>query len=115
MEKIEVVAGLSALAQDTRLDIFRLLVQSGKEGRPVGHIGQMLGLPSATLSFHLNQLKHAGLVTFRREGRSLIYSVNFAAMNGLMAFLTANCCGGNVGECGIEAAACDPSGRGRIS
>lgn len=109
---MEVVAGLSALAQDTRLDIFRLLVQAGKDGRAVGHIGEKLGLPSATLSFHLNQLKHAGLVTFRREGRSLIYSVNFAAMNGLMTFLTENCCGGS--DCEIAPVACDPPGRIRI-
>ena len=114
MEKIAVIAGLAALAQDTRLDIFRLLVQAGKDGRPVGPIAEKLGLPSATLSFHLNQLKHAGLVTFRREGRSLIYSVNFAAMNGLMTFLTENCCGGNVSGCEIMPVACDASSRTKI-
>lgn len=114
MERTNVIAGLAALAQDTRLDIFRLLVQAGNEGRPVGHIGEKLGLPSATLSFHLNQLKHAGLVTFRREGRSLIYMADFAAMSGLMAYLTENCCGGQAADCGVTAAACVPSRKDRI-
>lgn len=114
MEKIHVIAGLSALAQDTRLDIFRLLVQAGGEGRPVGRIGEQLGLPSATLSFHLSQLKHAGLVTFRREGRSLIYTANFEAMNGLMAYLTENCCGGDASDCAVSAAACDPFSNTRL-
>lgn len=106
MEKLQVIAGLSALAQDSRLDIFRMLVQAGTGGRPVGHIGQALGLPSATLSFHLAQLKNAGMIACRREGRSLIYSANFDAMSGLMAYLTENCCGGNYSDCGIELAAC---------
>ncbi len=101
MEKIDAIASLAALAQDTRLDIFRLLVQAGSEGRAVGHIGETLGLPSATLSFHLGQLKHAGLVTFRREGRSLIYAANFAAMDGLIAYLTENCCGSEASDCGV--------------
>lgn len=114
MEKGNVIVGLSALAQDTRLDIFRLLVQAGSEGRAVGHIGEKLNLPSATLSFHLSQLKHAGLVTFRREGRSLIYTANFAAMNGLMAYLTENCCGGDASGCAVGAAVCDPSGNAKI-
>ncbi len=70
MEKIGTIAALAALAQETRLDIFRMPVQAGSEGRAVGHIGEKLGLNSTTLSFHLSQLKHAGLVTFRREGRS---------------------------------------------
>ena len=109
MEKSETIAALAALAQESRLDIFRLLVQAGSEGRPVGHIGERLGLPSATLSFHLNQLKQAGLVSFRREGRSLIYTANFPAMNGLMAYLTENCCGGSPADCGVSAAACEPS------
>jgi ArsR family transcriptional regulator, arsenate/arsenite/antimonite-responsive transcriptional repressor len=110
MEKTDVIVGLSALAQDTRLDIFRLLVQAGGEGRAVGHIGERLGLPSATLSFHLGQLKHAGLVTFRREGRSLIYAANFAAMDGLIAYLMENCGGGDAGDCAVGAATvCGPT------
>ena len=106
MEKSEAVAALAALAQDTRLDVFRLLVQAGTDGMAAGQIGGRLGLPSATLSFHLNQLRHAGLVTFRRESRSLIYAAEYEAMNGLLGYLTANCCQGDPGGCG--AAVCDP-------
>ena len=109
MEKSDTLTALAALAQESRLDIFRLLVQAGSEGRPVGHIGEHLSLPSATLSFHLSQLKQAGLVSFRREGRSLIYTANFAAMNGLMGYLTENCCGGNPADCGVVAGVCDPA------
>ncbi|MEX2408786.1 MAG: metalloregulator ArsR/SmtB family transcription factor, partial [Rhodovibrionaceae bacterium] len=86
MEKSDALAALAALAQDSRIDVFRLLVQAGSEGRPVGRIAEQLQLPSATLSFHLNQLRQAGLVSYRREGRSLIYSADFAAMNALMAY-----------------------------
>jgi ArsR family transcriptional regulator len=99
MEKAEVIAALAALAQDTRLDVFRLLVQAGPEGMAAGQIGDRLGLPSATLSFHLNQLRHAGLVTFRRESRSLIYAASYGAMNGLLAYLTENCCQGDTSAC----------------
>jgi ArsR family transcriptional regulator len=101
MEKTDAIAALAALAQETRLDIFRLLVQSGAEGLPPGQISERLGLPAATLSFHLNQLRHAGLVTFRREGRSLIYMAEYDAMNGLLAYLTENCCQGDAAGCGI--------------
>jgi DNA-binding transcriptional ArsR family regulator len=101
MEKLDAIAALAALAQETRLDIFRLLVQAGPDGMPAGQIGERLGLPSATLSFHLNQLRHAGLVTFRREGRSLIYAAEYAAMNGLLGYLTENCCQGDAAGCGI--------------
>jgi len=114
MEKIDAVASLSALAQDTRLDIFRLLVRAGREGRAVGHIGKRLDLPSATLSFHLGQLKHAGLITFRREGRSLIYSANFAAMDGLIAYLMENCCADDADDCSAGTADCGPAGKARI-
>jgi DNA-binding transcriptional ArsR family regulator len=107
MEKTDVIAALAALAQDTRLDVFRLLVQAGRDGLPAGRVGERLNLPSATLSFHLNQLRHAGLVTFRREGRSLIYAAEYAAMNGLLAYLTENCCQGDTAACG--AGACDDS------
>ena len=107
MEKIAAIAALAALAQESRLDIFRLLVQAGTDGMPAGQIGERLGLPSATLSFHLNQLKHAGLITFRREGRSLIYVAEYDAMNSLLAYLTENCCQGDPSACGI--AVCDGS------
>jgi len=101
MEKTEAVAALAALAQGSRLDVFRLLVQAGPEGMSAGQIGERLGLPGATLSFHLNQLKQAGLVTFRREGRSLIYLAEFEAMNSLLAYLTENCCQGDSAACGV--------------
>lgn len=107
MEKTEAIAALAALAQETRLDVFRLLVAAGGEGLPAGQIGERLELPSATLSFHLSQLRHAGLVTFRREGRSLIYAAEYAAMNGLLGYLTENCCQGNAAACG--APVCDPA------
>jgi DNA-binding transcriptional ArsR family regulator len=103
MEKQAAIAALAALAQDSRLDVFRLLVEAGSGGVPAGRIGERLGLAPATLSFHLNQLRHAGLVTCRRESRSLIYAAEYAAINGLVAYLTENCCGG--GSC---APACVP-------
>jgi ArsR family transcriptional regulator, arsenate/arsenite/antimonite-responsive transcriptional repressor len=94
MEPNTIVAGLAALAQETRLEVYRLLVQAGPEGLPAGSIGAKLSLPLPTLSFHLAQLKHAGLVAARRQGRSIIYAANYGAMNGLIAYLTENCCGG---------------------
>ena len=100
MERLDVIAALGALAQDSRLDVFRLLVQAGADGLPAGQIAERLNLPSATLSFHLNQLRHAGLVTFRRASRSLIYMANYAAMNDLLAYLTVNCCQGGAANCG---------------
>ena len=102
MEKQTAIAALAALAQDTRLDVFRLLVQAGADGIPAGQISERLSLPGATLSFHLNQLRHAGLVTFHREGRSLIDSAAFPAMNALLAYLTENCCQGNAAACGTS-------------
>jgi ArsR family transcriptional regulator len=107
MEKSGAIAALAALAQESRLDVFRLLVQAGAEGLPAGKIGERLDLPSATLSFHLNQLRHAGLVTFRREGRSLIYAAEYAAINGLLVYLTENCCQGDASSCG--GGVCDSS------
>ena len=96
MKKSEALAALGALAQETRLDIYRLLVQAGEDGLAAGKIGEELGLPSATLAFHLKELKYAGLVTFTREGRSLIYAAIYPTMNALLAFLTENCCGAAV-------------------
>lgn len=107
MEKTDAIAALAALAQESRLDIFRLLVQAGPDGMAAGQIGERLGLPSATLSFHLNQLKHADLVTFRREGRSLIYVAEYPAMNALLGYLTENCCQGDPAGCGVGV--CDGS------
>jgi DNA-binding transcriptional ArsR family regulator len=96
MEKEVVLGALSALAQETRLDLFRLLVRAGPEGLPAGALGEALGLPSATLSFHLKELKSAGLIRCVRAGRSRIYSPDFEAVRGLVAFLTEHCCRGVV-------------------
>lgn len=95
MDQINAVAKLGALAQENRIAIFRLLVEAGRTGLPAGAIGERLGLPGPTLSFHLAQLKQAGLVGCRREGRSLIYAADFSAMNALVGFLTENCCAGS--------------------
>jgi ArsR family transcriptional regulator, arsenate/arsenite/antimonite-responsive transcriptional repressor / arsenate reductase (thioredoxin) len=92
--KSDVIAALAALAQETRLDIFRLLVERGPEGMPAGEIGERLKLPSPTLSFHLNQLRHTGLVTSRRQSRLIIYGAKFRTMNSLIEYLTENCCAG---------------------
>ena len=92
VETSAAVGSLWALAQETRLRIFRALVARGPEGLPAGRIAQRLELPGPTLSFHLAQLKAAGLVTSRREGRSLIYCADFDAMRGLVDYLTDNCC-----------------------
>src|SRR5260370_15935989 len=113
MKKSAIIAGLGALAQETRLDIFRLLVQAGPEGLAAGEIGAGLGQRSPTMSFHRNQLRFAGLVASRRESRSIIYSANFKAMNDLLTYLTDNCCGGRPelcapaasSGCGTESAA----------
>lgn len=101
MDKENVITALSAIAQDTRLDIFRYLVQVGPEGAPAGQIGEHLGLPSATLSFHLKTLQQANLLTRQRRSRSIIYAANFAAMNELLGYLTANCCAGQPQLCQI--------------
>src|SRR6201997_2581992 len=99
MKKSTVIAALGALAQETRLDIFRMLVQKGPDGLPAGEIGSRLAQPSPTMSFHLNQLRFAGMVTSRRESRSIIYSANYKAMNDLLGYLTENCCGGRPELC----------------
>ncbi len=92
MEKQDAISALAALAHETRLDVFRLLVRTGAEGLPAGAIADALGVPAATLSFHLKELKNAGVVEFRRDGRSLIYRADFGAMQALLAFLSENCC-----------------------
>jgi len=93
MDKKQALSALSALAQETRLDVFRLLIQAGPEGRAAGAIAEALGVGPTTLSFHLNHLVHAGLIVQRRCGRSLLYSADFDRMNGLLGFLAENCCG----------------------
>jgi DNA-binding transcriptional ArsR family regulator len=94
MKKTDAVAALAALAQDNRLDVFRLLVQAGPEGMPAGAVAAALDLSPNTLTFHFDRLRMARLVTVRREGRSMIYAAQFETMNALLVFLTENCCGG---------------------
>jgi DNA-binding transcriptional ArsR family regulator len=94
MDSTAALAALGALAQESRLAVFRELVEAGPEGLAAGEIGERLGLPGPTLSFHLAQLKVAGLVAARRDGRSLIYAADYETMNALVGFLQQNCCGG---------------------
>ena len=108
METSSAVAALAALAQENRLEIFRLLVQAGPQGLAAGQIAEKLGLAPNTLTFHFDRLRFAGLVTVRRDGRSMIYAARFDAMNGLVAFLTENCCQG-AQEC-APATVCKPKG-----
>ncbi|MDD4914395.1 MAG: metalloregulator ArsR/SmtB family transcription factor [Methylococcales bacterium] len=89
------VVALSALAQDSRLAIYRTLVQAGPQGMSAGKIGESVGIPPSSLSFHMKELSFASLVKSRQEGRFVIYSANFEVMNALLAFMTENCCGGN--------------------
>lgn len=89
-----VIRALGALAQEHRLATFRLLVQAGADGMAAGALAEALGLPASSMSFHLAQLSHAGLVTQRRQSRSIIYTADYAAMGALMGYLTENCCGG---------------------
>ena len=98
MEKIDVIAALAALAQDNRLDVYRLLVRVGPQGMAAGAVAEALSLAPNTLSFHFDRLCHAGLVNVKREGRSLIYAARYETMNGLLAYLTENCCAG-VADC----------------
>lgn len=94
MEIFEAVKALSSLAHETRLGIFRLLVQAGTSGQSVGEINNAMQIAAPTLSFHLKELANAGLVTGRQEGRFIYYHANYSAMNELLAYLTENCCQG---------------------
>jgi len=94
MDSKQAVTSLAALAQESRLSIYRLLVEAGPTGLAVGEIGASLKVAPATLSFHLKELYHAGLVTTRQEGRFIYYRANYQAMNGLVDYLTRNCCRG---------------------
>jgi DNA-binding transcriptional ArsR family regulator len=99
MKNADAVAALAALAQENRLDVYRLLVQAGPEGLAAGAVSTALKLAPNTLTFHFDRLRDAGLVTVRRNGRSMIYAARFEAMNGLLAFLTENCCQGAAEKC----------------
>jgi len=94
METKNVLAALAALAQESRLNTFRLLVQTGPQGLAASKIAEHLDIAPSSLSFHLKELSHAGLVTARQDGRFIIYSANFDIMNGVLTYLTDNCCGG---------------------
>ena len=99
MKKYDALAALAALSQDNRLDVFRLLVEAGREGMPAGSVAEALNLSPNTLTFHFDRLRDAGLVTVRRDGRSMIYSARYETMNGLIAYLTENCCRGRADKC----------------
>jgi len=94
MKSDQAILALASLAQEHRLALFRLLVQAGPDGMAAGALAEALGVPNSSLSFHLTHLTRAGLIHQRREGRSLIYTADFDAMNRLVGFLTENCCGG---------------------
>jgi ArsR family transcriptional regulator len=106
MKNTDAVASLAALAQDSRLEVYRLLVQVGPDGLPAGEVAAKLKLAPNTLTFHFDRLRAAGLVTVRREGRSMIYAARFETMNELLGYLTENCCQGT-GAC--APALCQPA------
>jgi ArsR family transcriptional regulator len=108
MNKPHALAALAALAQDNRLDVFRLLVEAGPQGVSAGSVAKVLKLAPNTLTFHFDRLREAGLVAVRREGRSMIYSAQYDAMNALIAFLTENCCRGAADVC-EPPAVCKPA------
>ena len=112
MQAAAAIIALGALAQEHRLALFRLLVQAGDQGMPAGAIADALGVPNSSLSFHLGQLRRAGLVLQERQHRSLIYRANYPATNALVAYLMENCCGG--AAC-AGAAACEPPAQERKS
>ena len=99
MKSTDAVKALGALAQESRLDVFRLLVRKGAKGMAAGELSEHFGLPPATMSFHLKELTNAGLIASRRESRSIIYSANYQNMQALMNFLLENCCADNGGNC----------------
>ena len=112
MDTNTALKALAALAQENRLAIFRLLVEQGPSGFAAGVIGEKLGLPNATLSFHLKELTQAGLLTARQESRFIYYAANFKVMGTLMAYLTENCCAGSNFNCEIEGASvCAPASK----
>ena len=99
MDKSDAVGALAALAQQNRLEIYRVLVHAGPGGMAAGDVAATLGIAPNTLSFHLDRLRHAGLISVARQGRSLIYAARYETMSNLLAYLTANCCGGRPELC----------------
>lgn len=106
MKSALVVKALAALAQPTRLELFRLLVVCGAEGMAAGQLAEKLKVSPATLSFHFKTLSHAGLIESRQDGRFVYYTANFAVMNGMLDYLTENCCGGNADACNVASKQC---------
>jgi ArsR family transcriptional regulator, arsenate/arsenite/antimonite-responsive transcriptional repressor len=106
MKPAQVVKALAALAQPTRLAIFRLLVVQGTDGMAAGQVAEKLKVSPATLSFHFKTLSHAGLIESRQDGRFIYYTANFTAMNGMVDYLTENCCGGNTDACNVPSKKC---------
>ncbi len=103
---MDAIAALAALAQENRLDAFRLLIQAGPEGMAAGEVASALDVPANTLSFHFDRLRNAGLVSVERRSRSLIYSARYDTMSALLAYLTDNCCEGKPEVCAPQC--CDP-------
>ncbi|MDP1870443.1 MAG: metalloregulator ArsR/SmtB family transcription factor [Gallionella sp.] len=106
MESTQVVKALAALAQSTRLGVYRLLVAAGPKGMAAGQIAEKLNASAATMSFHFKTLSHAGLIESRQDGRFVYYSANFEVMNGMVAYLTENCCGGDPTACKVQDKIC---------
>lgn len=106
MKPTQVVKALAALAQSTRLAIYRLLVTSGPEGMAAGQVAEKLKVSPATMSFHFKTLSHAGLIESRQDGRFIYYAANFAVMNDMVDYLTENCCGGNADVCKVPSKKC---------
>jgi len=106
MKTDQVVSALSALAQPTRLAIYRMLVAAGRDGLAAGQIAEKMEAAPASLSFHFKTLNHAGLVESRQDGRFIYYAANFDVMNGLVGYLTENCCGGNSETCKVSSKKC---------
>jgi DNA-binding transcriptional ArsR family regulator len=115
MKSNEAIDALGALAQETRLAIFRLLVRQGPGGLPAGTIAERLEIPAPTMSFHLAYLSRAGLVTSRREGRSILYAADYRGMNALLTYLTEDCCQGRPEICRTGAVACGPAAQPRAA
>ena len=111
MKKTDVIAALAALAQENRLDVFRLLVEAGLQGMPAGSVASALKVAPNTLTFHFDRLREAGLVTVRRDGRSMIYAARCDRMNALLGYLTENCCQGRAEPC--APAQCKPATKSR--
>jgi ArsR family transcriptional regulator len=108
MEKTDIVAALAALAQENRLDVFRLLVRAGPDGVSAGEIAERTGVSASNLTFHFDRLRHAGLISVRRDGRSMIYAARYESMNALISFLSENCCKG------VGASRAKPPARKRV-